>query len=73
MPRKALPKVAITPELKERQLKMRAFLRSTTGISYRELRPIGFEINISTIPPEKVEEFLSIANSVEYKNQEKKQ
>jgi len=33
-------------------------------IQWRELRPIGFEINIGTIPDEAVEEFLEIANSV---------
>lgn len=62
--RKAIPKIPITPELKERQLRLRKFLRSVPEIQWRELRPIGFEINIGTIPDEAVEEFLEIANSV---------
>lgn len=68
MPRKALDKIEVTPEMKERQLKMRAFLRSNAAISYKELRPIGFQIDISTIPKDKAEEFLLIANSLDKKN-----
>lgn len=63
--RKSLPKIQITPELKERQLKLRKFLRSVPEIGWRELRPIGFEINVSTIPEDKICEFLEIANSVQ--------
>ena len=62
--RKAIPKITITPELKERQLKMRKFLRLSPEIKWRELRPIGFEIDIGTIPDSAAEEFLEIANSV---------
>lgn len=65
MPRKALPKTEYTTEEKERQLKMRAFLRGVSEIQWRELRPFGFSINVGTIPKDKVEEFLSIANSLE--------
>ena len=61
--RKALPKIPITPELKEKQLRLRKFLRSVPEIQWRELRPIGFEINIGTIPDDKADEFLEIANS----------
>lgn len=57
-----LPKVVITPEMKERQLKMRKFLRETQT-EHKELKPIGFSISINTIPEGRVEEFLSIANS----------
>jgi len=39
---KLLNKVIITPEMKERQLKLRNFLRENKGIEFRELRPIGF-------------------------------
>ena len=67
---KALNKVIITPEMKERQLKLRSFLRGNKGIEFKELRPIGFSIDIRTIPEDKVEEFLSIANSVKVSQNE---
>jgi hypothetical protein len=60
--RKATPKEVITPEMKERQLRLRKFLRSLPEIKWRELRPIGFEIDTSSIPKNSVEEFLKIAN-----------
>jgi hypothetical protein len=59
-----IQKVKISDEMKERQLKLRSFLRGNKGIEFKELRPIGFSIDIRTIPEGKVEEFLSIANSV---------
>jgi hypothetical protein len=62
--KKPIPKVKITVEMKERQLKLRNFLRENKGIEFRELRPIGFSINISTIPDDKINDFLSIANSI---------
>lgn len=62
--KRALSKVIITLEMKERQLKLRSFLRGNKGIEFKELRPIGFSINVSTIPQDKVNEFLEIANSV---------
>lgn len=61
-----IPKVKISDEMKERQLKLRIFLRANKGIEFKELRPIGFSINVATIPEYKVEEFLSIANSVKF-------
>ena len=60
--RLALPKVPITPEIKERQLKLRKFLKEN-GVTHKELRPHGFQISIDTIPKDKVQEFLEIANS----------
>lgn len=62
--KRALIKVIITPEMKERQLKLRSFLRGNKGIEFKELHPIGFSIDIRTIPQDKVNQFLSIANSV---------
>jgi len=62
--RKAIPKVPITPEIKERQINMRKFLRGVPEIQWKELRPHGFQINIGTIPDDKAEEFLKIANSI---------
>lgn len=62
--RKAIEKTPYTPELKERQVNLRKFLRSVPEIKWRELRPFGFEIDIGTIPDSAAEEFLKIANSV---------
>lgn len=64
MAKLAIQKVKISDEMKERQLKLRSFLRGNKGLEFKELRPIGFSINVSTIPQDKVNEFLSIANSV---------
>lgn len=66
MPKRPLDKLIITPELKTRQLNLRKFLRGVPEIQWKELRPIGFSINIGTIPDDKVEEFLEIANSVKF-------
>ena len=60
-----LPKLEITPEMKERQVKLRKFLRETKT-EHTELRPIGFAISTHTIPKDRVEEFLQIANSIKY-------
>jgi len=62
--RRAIEKTKYTPELKQRQVDLRKFLRSHTEIKWKELRPFGFEIDIGTIPDSAVEEFLEIANSV---------
>jgi hypothetical protein len=63
---KPIPKIPYTPELKERQVNLRKFLRGVPEIQWKELRPFGFQINVGTIPDDKVEEFLKIANSVNY-------
>lgn len=62
--RRALDKVAYTPELKERQVNLRKFLRRFPEIEWKELKPFGFQIHIGTIPDSAAEEFLKIANSV---------
>lgn len=62
--RKPIPKIEYTLELQERQLNLRKFLRRFPEIQWKELNPIGFSINIGTIPDEAVNEFLEIANSV---------
>lgn len=61
--RKALKKTPYTPKLKQRQVDLRKFLRSVPEIKWKELRPFGFEIDVGTIPDDKAEEFLKIANS----------
>lgn len=63
MPRKALDKVPYTPELREKQINLRKFLRSVPCIQWKELKPHGYTIDVSTIPEEHVKEFLEIANS----------
>lgn len=60
--RLSIPKVPITTEIKERQLKLRKFLRDN-NVTHKELRPHGFSIETNTIPEDKVNEFLEIANS----------
>lgn len=62
--RKALEKTPYTPELKQRQVDLRKFLRSHPQIEWKELKPFGFSINVGTIPDSAAEEFLKIANSV---------
>ena len=64
MPRKALDKVPYTPELREKQINLRKFLRSVPEIKWKELKPHGFEINVATIPNDKTTEFLEIVNNV---------
>jgi hypothetical protein len=64
MKRIPIPKLNITDEMKERQKKLRQFLRENPEITHKEIRPIGFSIDTSTIPKNKVEEFLKIANSI---------
>ena len=55
----------ISNELKERQKQLRHFLHEN-NITHKELRPIGFSIDTRTIPDDKVQEFLIIANKVKY-------
>jgi len=62
--RRSIEKTPYTPELKERQVNLRKFLRRHPCIEWKELSPFGFSINVGTIPDEAVEEFLIIANSV---------
>ena len=64
MPRKPLPKIAITPERRAHHKKMKEFLKSCPEISFSELRPLGLAIDISTIPKDKEDEFLTIAYSI---------
>ncbi len=55
----------ISNELKERQKELRHFLKEN-NVTNKELRPIGFSIDTRTIPDDKVQEFLIIANKVKY-------
>ena len=69
MARLYAPKVVITTEMKEKQLNLRKFLQINKCIEFKELRPIGFSINVSTIPDDLVEEFLNITNENKNKNE----
>lgn len=64
-----MDKVQITPELMQQQKDMRAFLRSQPKIEWKEIRPIGFSVNISTIPEEVEMEFLRICYQHENKTE----
>lgn len=55
-------KIPIDNSIKERQLKLRKFLREN-NVTHTELKPHGFSIDTRTIPKDKVIEFLEIANS----------
>lgn len=66
--RKPIPKVVNTDERKLVQKELRDFLRSHPKIQWRELRPTGFEINISTIADSESEEFLKIISKLNNKN-----
>lgn len=68
--RKSLDKVTITPDMRDRQIKLRKFLRDNK-VTHKELRPIGFSIDTRTIPENKVEEFLVIAHSVKHDKTDK--
>lgn len=69
MPRKAMDKVLVTPELLQRQKDMRSFLRNNSSIEWRELKPHGFQINIGTIPQHLAEQFLEICYQTETKTE----
>lgn len=69
MPRKALDKVPVTPELLKLQKDMRAFLRSHPEIEWKELRPHGFQIHVGTIPQNLASQFLEICYQNETKNE----
>ncbi len=62
--RKSIPKVENTEERKQVQKELRAFFKRNPEIVFRELRPTGFEIDIRTIPLDKVVEFLIITKTL---------
>jgi len=61
MPRKALDKLTISPEKKLHYKLLGEWLKVNPEIKFKKLAPIGFSINISTIPENKAEEFIRIA------------
>ena len=61
---KPIPKVVNTEERKQVQKELREFFRRTPEIIYKEIRPTGFSIDISTIPESKASEFLIITSKL---------
>jgi len=59
MKRKPLPKVTVTPELKEHYSKVGIFLKSHPEIKWRKL-VLGFEVDVSTIKDELISEWLTV-------------
>lgn len=59
MPRKPLPKVKVTEELKNHYKAVGVFLKSHPEIQWRKL-VLGFEVRIDTIPDNLVEEWLEV-------------
>ena len=60
--KKKLDKLELTPERKEHYKKLGIWLKENPEISFKKLNPIGYSINISTVPVDKVESFLKIVN-----------
>lgn len=64
-----MDKVQITSELMQQQKDMRAFLRGHPEITWKEIKPIGFSVDVSTIPENSAEEFLRICYQHETKTE----
>lgn len=61
MGRRALDKLDLSPERKEHYKNLGLWLKSNPEIEYRKLSPIGYQINVGTIPKDKTEEFIRIS------------
>jgi len=61
MRRRALDKLELSDERKEHYKNLGVWLKANPEIEYRKLSPIGFQINIGTIPSDKTEEFIRIS------------
>lgn len=62
--KKNIQKVSNTEKRKQVQKELREFLRRNFEIEWKEIRPTGFQIDISTIPESKSEEFLRITSKL---------
>jgi len=60
MPRKPLPKVKVTEELKNHYKAVGVFLKSHPEIQWRKLA-LGFEVNVGTIPENLISEWLEVS------------
>lgn len=61
MRRRALDKLELSDERKKHYKELGVWLKANPEIEYRKLSPIGFQINIGTIPSDKTEEFIRIS------------
>ncbi len=59
MKRKPLPKVTVTPELKEHYRRVGSFLKAHPEIKSKKL-VLGYQVDVSTIPDELVQEWLEV-------------
>ena len=69
MPRKAMDKVPVTPERLKLQKDMRTFLKNNNMIEWKEIKPLGFSVNIGTIPQHLASQFLAICYQTETKTE----
>lgn len=60
MRKRALDKLDLSEERKTHYKNLGIFLKSNPEIEYKKLA-IGFQINIGTVPNDKVEEFIRIS------------
>jgi len=60
MRKRALDKLDLSEERKEHYKNLGVWLKSNPEIEYKKLT-VGFQINIGTIPNDKVEEFIRIS------------
>lgn len=61
MRKRALDKLELSEERKTHYKNLGIFLKSNPEIEYKKLSPIGFQINIGTIPSDKTKEFIRIS------------
>lgn len=61
MRRRALDKLDLTPERKEHYKNLGLWLKANPEIEHKKLSPVGFAINISTIPANKTAEFIEVS------------
>ena len=60
MRRRALDKLELSEERKTHYKNLGVFLKNNPEIEYKKLT-VGFQINIGTVPNDKVEEFIIIS------------
>ena len=61
MKRTPIEKISISPERKQMYKNLHAWLKLHPEIEFKKLNPIGFSINVGTIPDDLIEEFLVIS------------
>lgn len=57
---KPIDKIKITPELLEYYSDVRKWLRQN-NVPFKTINPVGISVDISTIPQDKVEEWIEIS------------